>query len=110
MPIGTTTFKCLSNSILSSKFFQINQLERKSSDNIRSRIASTVQSASKPDNNLTKDEQQALKRLKNDNAIVILPADKGRVTVVMDKTDYFDKMDALVNDKQTYEELKRLSL
>jgi len=51
---------------------------------------------------LTKDEQQALKRLKNDNNIVILPADKGRVTVVMDKTDYFDKMDALVNDKQTY--------
>ena len=25
----------------------------------------------------------------------------------MDKTDYFDKMDALVNDEQTYEELKR---
>ena len=76
-------------------------------DNIRSRIASTVQSASIPDNNLTKDEQQALKRLKKNNNIVILPADKGRVTVVMDKTDYFDKMDALVNDKQTYEELKR---
>ena len=59
-------------------------------------IASTVQSASIPDNNLTKDEQQALKRLKNDDNIVILPADKGRVTVVMDKTDYFDKMDALL--------------
>ena len=73
----------------------------------RSGIASTVQSASIPDNNLTKDEQQALKGLKNDNDIVILPADKGRVTVVMDKTDYFDKMEALVNDKQTYEELKR---
>ena len=25
----------------------------------------------------------------------------------MDKTEYFDKMDALVNDKQTYQELKR---
>ena len=25
----------------------------------------------------------------------------------MDKTDYFEKMDTLVNDKQTYEELKR---
>ena len=84
-------------------------LSESTKDNIRSRIASTVQSASTPDNNLTKDEQQALKRLKNDNDIVILPADKGlgRVTVVMDKTDYFDKMDALVNDKQTYEELKR---
>ena len=74
-------------------------LSESAKDNIRSRSASTVQSASIPDNNLTKDEQQALKRLKNDN-IVILPADKGRVTVVMDKTDYFDKMDALVNDKQ----------
>ena len=65
-------------------------LSESAKDNIRSRIASTVQSASIPDNNLTKDEQQALKRLKNDNDIVMLPADKGRVTVVMDKTDYFD--------------------
>ena len=40
--------------------------------------------------------------IRNDNNIVILPADKGRVTVVMDKTDYIDKM-----DPQTYEELKR---
>ena len=32
----------------------------------------------------------------NDEDIVILPADKGRVTVVMDKTDHHDKMDALV--------------
>ena len=82
-------------------------LSESAKDNIRSRIASTVQSASIPDNNLTKDEQQALKRLKNDDNIVIQPADTGRVTVVMDKTDYFDKMDALVSDKQTYEELKR---
>ena len=44
-------------------------------------------------------------RLKTDENIVILPADKGRVTVVMDKTDYYDKMDALVNDKQTYQVL-----
>ena len=48
-------------------------------DNIRSRIASTLQSASLPDNNLTNDERQALKRLKTDKDIVILPADKGRV-------------------------------
>ena len=82
-------------------------LSEPTKDNIRSRIASTIQSASLHDSNLTKDEQQALKRLKNDKDIVILPADKGRVTVVMNKTDYHDKMDALVNDKQTYEELKR---
>ena len=83
------------------------ELSESAKDNIRSRIASTIQSASLPDSNLTKDERQALKRLKTDENIVILPADKGRVTVVMDKTDYYDKMDALVNEKQTYQVLKR---
>ena len=68
---------------------------------------STLQSASLTDFNLTKDELHALKRLKNDKDIVILHADKGRVTVVMDEKDYSDKMDSLVNDKQTYEPLKR---
>ena len=82
-------------------------LSEPAKDNIRSRIASTIQSASITDSNLTKDERQALKRLKTDEDIVILPADKRRVTVVMDKTDYYDKMDGIVNDKQTYEELKR---
>ena len=83
------------------------ELSESTKGNIRSRIASTIQSALQHGSNSTKDEQHALKRLRNDKDIVILPADKGRVTVVMDKTDYHDKMDALVNDKQTYEELKR---
>ena len=43
-------------------------------DNIRSRVTSTL--------------QFAMKRLKTDENIVILPAEKGRVSVVMDKTDY----------------------
>ena len=83
------------------------ELSESAKDNNRSRIASTLQSSSLTDSNLTKDERQPLKRLKTNENIVILPADKGRVTVVMDKTDYYDKMDTLVNDKQTYEELKR---
>ena len=74
-------------------------------DNIRSRVASTIQSTPKLDSNFTREEHRALKRLQNDDDIVILPADKGRVTVVMDKTEFFDKMDSLVNDKRTYEEL-----
>ena len=56
------------------------ELSESAKDNIRSRIVSTIQSASIPDNNLTKDEQQTLKRLKNDYNIVIIPAGKGRVT------------------------------
>ena len=60
---------------------------------IRSRIASTLQSASLTACNFTKDELHALRRLRNDKDIVILSADKGRVTVGMDKKDYTDKMD-----------------
>ena len=83
------------------------ELPESTKDDIRSRIASTPQSASLTDCNLTKDELHALKRLKSNKNIVILPADKGRVTVVMDKKDYTDKIDSLVNEKQTYEPLKR---
>ena len=44
-----------------------------------------------------------LKRLENDKNILMLLADKRRVTVTFVKGDYHDKM----NDKQIYEELKR---
>ena len=58
-----------------------------------------------PSSNLTPDEQKTLKRLKSHENVAILPADKGRVTVVMNKTDYNDKMGAFVKDKQTNEYL-----
>ena len=51
---------------------------------------------------MTKDELHALRRLRSDKDIVILPADKGPVPVVMDKKDYTGKM-----DKQTCEPMKR---
>ena len=81
------------------------ELSESTKDNIKSRVTSTLQLASLPNRNLTPDEHRALKRLKTDKKIVILPADKGRVTVITDKTDYNDKMDALGNDKHTYDAL-----
>ena len=58
------------------------ELSESTKDNIRSRVTSTLQSASLPNSNLIPEEQKALKRLKTGENIVILPADKGRVTVV----------------------------
>ena len=37
---------------------------------------------------------------------MILPADKGRVTVVMDKVDYYEKWYQLLKDEKTYQKLK----
>ena len=34
---------------------------------------------------------------------MILPADKGRATVVMDKTEYEENVNTMLNDVHTYE-------
>ncbi|VDL97023.1 unnamed protein product [Schistocephalus solidus] len=47
-------------------------------------------------------EQSALKTLRADTSIVILPADKGRSTVVLNKTDYIQKADTLLEYRQAY--------
>jgi len=42
--------------------------------------------------------------LKRKTNILILPADKGRATVVMDKEDYERKVCDLLDDSRTYED------
>ena len=54
---------------------------------------------------LDKEEQKTIKDLQNDNEIIILPADKGRMIVIMNKSDYIDKANTLLNDTETYQPL-----
>ncbi len=49
----------------------------------------------------------ALKRLKQDPNVMILPADKGRGEVVMNSQDYRDKAAAMLSDNTTYKPLKK---
>ena len=46
---------------------------------------------------------RALKRLKRDDSIVIVSADKGKAVVVMDKEEYVEKNENHLSDRQTYE-------
>jgi hypothetical protein len=55
--------------------------------------------------NITMEECRALQHLKHNDSIQILPADKGRCTVIMDKDDYQDKISALLSDHHTYSKL-----
>lgn len=48
-------------------------------------------------------EDRELRRIRNIKNIVTLPADKGRSTVVMDKTAYLNKLENLLLDKESYE-------
>ena len=60
-------------------------------DNIRAKTSLVLQKASPPKDNLSKKQRQALHSLKEDKEITILPADKGRATVILSKEDYIKK-------------------
>ena len=84
-----------------------NKLDQESADELRSKVTVCLNNAKVPNSNLNKDERQAIKTLGNDDSILILPADKGRCTVVLNKTDYQQKVNTLLSDTNTYEPLKR---
>ena len=53
-------------------------------DDIRTKIVRVLNKPIRSYNNLSPEEEEALRRLQSDKSIIILPADKGRSTVVMD--------------------------
>nr|VZI43343.1 unnamed protein product [Spirometra erinaceieuropaei] len=68
---------------------------------IRHQVSSLLM-AHRPRDVLSKVERDALKELRADNDLVIVPADKGRSTVVLDRTDYNQKVKSLLEDRQSY--------
>ena len=64
----------------------VNDLEKEEADTIHAKVSFTLQK-----DNLSKDEHKALKELQSDTSIVILPADKGRSTVILNREDYLEK-------------------
>ena len=53
--------------------------------------------------NLTRDDHKALKSLKNNSSIVIQRPDKGGGTVIMNSTDYNEKLAALIGDANKFQ-------
>nr|VZI48171.1 unnamed protein product [Spirometra erinaceieuropaei] len=70
-------------------------------DLIRHQVSSILM-AHRPRDVLSKVERDALKELRADNNLVIEPADKGRSTVVLDRTDYNQKAKSLLEYRQSY--------
>ena len=56
--------------------------------------------------NLTGEEREALESLRKDDKIIVLPADKGRVSVMMNKQIYLDKGQYLLKDELIDQKLK----
>jgi len=52
-----------------------------------------------PEPNITEEMQDVLKRLKEDDSIMVLPADKGSASIVMDTNTYHAKMSSLIENR-----------
>ncbi|XP_072041269.1 uncharacterized protein [Amphiura filiformis] len=74
---------------------------------LRGRVVNAIKTTKPPTSNITKDERLALDKLKKDTAIIIVPVDKGRATCVNDATVYEEKANALLQDENVYEKLKK---
>ena len=73
----------------------------------RTRIAGCLSRSKPPPNNLSPEEQKAIKALREAETIVIAPADKGNATVIMDQTAYDGKIRGLLADTSTCRRLTR---
>ena len=56
---------------------------------------------------LSAEERKALKKLRSDSNIIIMKADKGNCTIVMNTKDYNGKLLALLNDCEVYRVLSK---
>ena len=74
---------------------------------LRNEVAGILRTAKLPPDNITHDERAAIRTLGKNRDLTILPADKGRTTVVMDATLYNTQMTTMLADAQTYELLTK---
>ena len=63
---------------------------------MRRSVNNILQKAEPPKTNITREMRTALKSLKEDHSIMILPAGKGRASVLLDADNYHNKMTSLI--------------
>ncbi|KAI8484597.1 hypothetical protein Bbelb_377040 [Branchiostoma belcheri] len=83
------------------------RLPQRQAEALRTKVATTLKVSRPPASNITREERTALKDLATNQDILILPADKGRCTVVLDREQYDRKVQDLLGDKDTYMPLKK---
>ena len=70
-------------------------------------IVNLLKRARPPRKNITREEECTIRTLKNDSDLIILPADKGNTTMVLDRDEYEKKVESMLDDQLTYEKIKK---
>ena len=82
------------------------KLSQQDAEELRVDINRVLRSSHPPKPNLTKAQNAALRELKRDRDLIVLTADKGVAMVVMDKQDYINKANQLLN-QNTYKVISK---
>ena len=80
---------------------EINNISCEEKTILRHQISNAIKPI-KNKNNLDKEEVKALKALKSDRTISIVPADKDQSIVILNKNDYIDKVEDHLSDRSIY--------
>ena len=73
----------------------------------RAQVTKILKEAKPPKKNLTDDERKVIKELQQCNDIIIISADKGNCTVVLDELDYHNKLMLLLQNPKIYNIIKK---
>ncbi|XP_075980176.1 uncharacterized protein LOC142979382 isoform X1 [Anticarsia gemmatalis] len=79
-----------------------NKIPPGDADTLRQDVAVILRKSKVPASNTTAEERQALKLIRDNRDILVLKADKGNATVVMNTTDYQQKVRDLLCDNKVY--------
>ena len=81
-------------------------LPEETAEEAREETVRIIKSSSKPRDNLTKAQREALRSIKKNTDLTILPKDKGNATVILNTVDYKQKVTSLLEDL-SYKSLTR---
>lgn len=76
----------------------IQHLKEEEAETVRQEVCHVLRHSRPPKQNITRAERTALKKLRENKEVVILPADKGNATVILNSADYREKMMKLLDD------------
>ena len=87
--------------------FASKHLSAPKAQSLRAELTKCIKKAKRPASNISKGKSKALQELEADIDITILPADKGRSTIILNTKNCESKMSTLLSDINTYEVLQK---
>ena len=98
---------CYNHPASAEEALRKSQAPEETTSKARSKIIGVLKKVKPPKPNLSVPETKALRELRNNDSIMMLPTDNGRATVVMNKTDYDTKVKTMLADASTYKPLPK---